>query len=77
MVCISLRRSGLGGLTIVLMTDHPGGKKNAKGTCPFLGTLLPLVVKDVGRIDLDLGDLQRVASPSIARLSQSLKRAGS
>lgn len=48
---ISLCGSGMDGLTIVLMTDHPDEKRNVKGSCPFLGTLLPLVVEDVGRID--------------------------
>jgi len=42
--------NGTDGLTIVLMTDYPDEKKNVKRPCPFLGTLLPLVVKDVGRM---------------------------
>ena len=41
----------MAGLTIVLTPEHPDEKGNVKGSCPFPGPLLPLVVEDVGRID--------------------------
>ena len=47
----SLYGSGMDGLTIVLMKTHPDEKKNIKEPCPYLGTLLPFVVEDVGRVD--------------------------
>ena len=48
---ISLCGSRMAGLTIVLTPEHPDEKGNVKGSCPFPGPLLPLVVEDVGRID--------------------------
>ena len=37
-------------LTVVLMTNSPDEKKKPQGPCPFFGTLLLPVVKNVGHM---------------------------